>query len=118
MVAGGLGEVAGAGELAVEVEVMGGVAAELVGVAGSGELPDDPLPHDAHTSAARTIATARMGSLLPIHPGTVVAARSTPRYAWLSAPGAGPAIHAAQAPLQCSHSKLDARRSGVVGEQQ
>ncbi len=48
-------------------ELTGGVTAEALGpVAGSDEVPEEPPPHDAHSRAAIMIATARMGSLLPI----------------------------------------------------
>lgn len=51
-------------------ELAGGVAAEALGTAAaSEEAPDPPPPHDAHSKLAMTaimIATARMGSILPI----------------------------------------------------
>lgn len=51
-------------------EFTGGVAAEALGAAAaSEEVPDPPPPHDAHSRLAVTamvIATARMGSILPI----------------------------------------------------
>lgn len=65
--ADGLELAAGAEFDAGVAELIGGVAAEALGAAaGSDDEPDDPPPQDAHSSAAMTITTARMGRLLPI----------------------------------------------------
>ena len=67
--AGGVAEGDGL-ELDAGAELIGGVAADALGAAAaSDELPDPPPPHDAHSRLAMTaimIATARMGSILPI----------------------------------------------------